>query len=59
VAVHKRLHKTQIYPGRDKCGKRNCLILQTIEKCVRERQETGVTITRAALKMLAGGPRKP
>lgn len=37
AVVHKRQLKTQIHPGKDKCGKRNCLIVKTIEKRVRVR----------------------
>ena len=58
VAVHKRQHETQIYPGKDKCGKRNCVIVRTIEKCVKVRAGNRSTLTRAAVKKLAGGSRK-
>lgn len=57
TAEHKRQLKTQICSGKDKCGKRNCLIVKTIEKRVRE-QETRVRFTRAVVKRLAGGFRK-
>ena len=59
VAVHKRQHETQIYPGKDKCGKRNCaVIVKTIEKCVRVRAGNRSRLTRPAVKKLAGGSRK-
>ena len=58
VAVHKRQHETQIYPGKDKCGKRNCVIVRTIEKCERVRAGNRSRLTRAAVKKLAGGSRK-
>lgn len=55
MAVHKGQHKIQIYPGKDKCGKRNCLIVKTIEKCVRVRAGN---ITSALMNRLLGGSRK-
>lgn len=42
AVVHKRQLKTQVHPGKDKCGKRNCLIVETIEKRVRVRAGNGL-----------------
>lgn len=59
VTLHKRRHRAQLYPGKDKCGERNCLISKTTEKCVRVRAGNGGWKHRDSTERLAEGPGRP
>lgn len=55
-SICKKRHETQIRPGRDKCGRRNCLIVRPLEKCMRARAGGRVRVTRTVEESLAGAP---